>query len=124
MKDIKINAEMLRDLLDKCFWDVMDLATYFMNELSGTDLMTYIHDNCHDNNKLQHLLSYGSSYYDSDDYSDYVTPEVAEKVGNYYKVTKELISTIRLYLCKYYEIDLNKEFEKRKEERKQRKQRR
>lgn len=127
MKEIKINAEMLRDLLDKCFWDVMDLSTYFMNELSGTDLMTYIHDNCHNNNELNHLVSYGSTYFnhsDSYDYSEYVTPEVAEKVGNYYNATQDLIRTIRFYLCKYYEIDLNKELKKRKEERKQRKHRR
>lgn len=122
MKEIKINAEMLRDVLDRCFWDVMDLSTYFLNELSGTDLMAYIHDNCHNNNELQHLVSYGSSY--SNDYREYVTPEVAEKVGSYYDDTQDLIRTIRFYLCKYYEIDLNKELKKRKEERKQRKQRR
>lgn len=112
MKEIKIYSEMLDMVLNNCFWEVMDARTYFLNELMYSDFMIYTHDNCQDNNKLIELVSHNDS-----DYSAYVSPAVAEKVGNYYKATHELMRDIRFYLYKNYGINYNKELEKRKAKR-------
>ena len=110
-KDIKINSDMLYEVINSCFWKVMDARTYFLNELMHSDFIIYTLDNCKDNIEIIQLASYYESYYD---YSSYVIPEVAEKIGDYYKATQELMRDITFYLAKNYGINYNKELEKRK----------
>lgn len=106
MKEIKIYKDMLRETLSRCFWELMDARTYFLNELMHSDYMDLTHMNLGYNNALDHKLLY--------DDNEYVTPELAEKVGNYYKAEQNLMTDISFYLSKNYGISYNKELAKRK----------
>lgn len=100
-----IYKQMLCDLVDKGFWEVLRIRKYFINELLYTDYIDYTIDNVGDSNDLLNEL-YNTK-------GDYVTPKLARKVSLYYKAKNELISDIRFYLCKEYGITLNDELTKR-----------
>lgn len=101
-----IHKEMLRDTLDRCFWEVMNARVYFINELLFTDFMDYTIDMAGDSNDLSLLLDRSTD--------DYVHPYIARKISIYYKSEQDLIFDIKSYLSKKYDIDYYKELENRK----------
>ena len=109
MKEMKemnyIHKELLRDCLDKCFWELMDARIYFLDELIYTDFMDYTLDMTGDSTDLTKIL-------DENCYS-YVHPHIARKISIYYQAVQELMRDIRFYLLKKYDIDYNKELTKR-----------
>lgn len=100
---------MLRDTLDNCFWEVMNVRTYFLNEILFTDFINYTIDIVHDSNDLQLLLTKNNE--------PYVHPYIARKISLYYKAEKELMRDIKFYLLKEYNINYDNELKKRKAKR-------
>lgn len=111
MKEMNyIHKEMLRDTLDRCFWEVMNARTYFLDELLFTDYMDYTIDLAGDSTDLTILL---------DETTDnFVHPYIARKISIYYNSVQNLIFDIKTYLLKKYDIDYYKELEKRKAKKK------
>lgn len=109
MKDNLIHKDMLRDILDTVFWQVMDARIYFLDELIYSDYKDYALDMAGDNTDLKNLL------YKSSD--DYVPPYIAKKISLHYKAVQELMIDIKFYLSKNYGINYDKELAKRKAKR-------
>lgn len=109
MKENLIHKGMLRDSLDATFWQVMNTRIYFLNELIYSDYMDYALDMAGDSTDLKNLL-YKSS-------EDYVHPYIARKISLHYKATQELMSDIKFYLSKNYDINYDKELAKRQAKR-------
>lgn len=109
MKEMKENEiiykRMLCDVVDTGFWEIQRIRRYFLDELLYSDFMDYTNDNQKDSNKLLKEL------YDVE--NDYVSAELARKVGLYYKAKEELIRDIRYYLLETYDIVYNDELVKR-----------
>lgn len=117
MKEIEINyihKEILRDSLDKCFWEVMNARNYFLDELVFTDFMDYTIDLAGDSTDLTILLDKSTD--------NFVHPYIARKISIYYKAVQDLIFDIKSYLLKKYGIDYYKELEKRKAKRNEKKE--
>lgn len=112
MKENYIQKEMLRDTLDNCFWEVMDVRTYFLNEILFTDFINYTIDSIRDNNDLQSLLAESKE--------PYVHPYIARKISLYYKAEKELMRDIKFFLLKEYNINYDKELKKKSTKRNER----
>lgn len=108
MKENMIYKCMLCDVVDNGFWEILRIRKYFRNELLYTDFMNYTDDNMEDSNNLLKEL------YDVK--GDFVTTELARKVGLYYKSKEELVRDIRYYLCEKYDIVYNDELQKRMNE--------
>lgn len=112
MKEMKENEliykRMLCDVVDNGFWEIQRIRRYFLNELLYSDFINYTNDNQEDSNILLKEL------YDVQ--GDYVTNELARKVGLYYKAKEELVRDIRYYLLLNYDIVYNDELEKRMKE--------
>lgn len=109
MKENKMNyihKEMLRDILDNAFWQVMDARIYFLDELLYSDYMDYALDMAGDSTDLKNLLDKSSD--------SYVHPYIARKISLHYKAVQDLMTDIRFYLSKHFGIDYNKELAKRK----------
>ena len=105
MKEKMIYKGLLCDVVDNGFWEILRIRKYFIDELLYTDFMNYTNDNMEDSNNLLKEL------YDVK--GDFVTPELARKVSLYYKAKNDLVSDIRFYLCKEYDINYNKELKRR-----------
>lgn len=103
-----IHKQMLIDVLDNGFWEVIEIRKYFINELLYTDYMDYTIDNAGDSNDLLKEL-----YAIKD---DYVTPKLARQVSLYYQAKNDLVNDIRFYLYKEYGITLKNELQKRMHE--------
>lgn len=103
-----IYKRMLCDVVDNGFWEIHRIRKYFLDELLYSDFINYTDDNQEDSNKLLKEL------YDVK--GDYVTAELARKVGLYYKAKEELVRDFRYYLFKNYDIVYNDELEKRMKE--------
>lgn len=117
MKEIELNyihKEILRDSLDKAFWEVMDARIYFIDELIYSDYMDYALDMAGDCNDLMKLLEESSN--------SYVHPHIARKISLHYKAVQELMRDIRFYLIKNYSIDYDKELKEREEKAKTKKE--
>ena len=112
MKEMKenempyIHKNMLRNILDDTFWEVMDARIYFLDELIYSDYMDYALDMANDNNELKELLNKNCS--------SYVHPYIARKISLHYKAVEDLMTDIRFYLLKNYDIDYYNELTKRK----------
>ena len=106
MKENYIHKEMLRDILDNAFWQVMDARIYFLDELLYSDYMVYALDMAGDSTDLKNLLDKSSD--------SYVPPYIARKISLHYKAVQDLMTDIRFYLAKNFGIDYNKEITKRK----------
>lgn len=105
MKENLIYKRMLCDVVDNGFWEILRIRKYFIDELLYTDFMNYTDDNMGDSNNLLKEL------YDVK--GDFVTAELARKVGLYYKAKNDLVSDIRFYLCNEYSINYDKELKRR-----------
>lgn len=115
MKEIEMNyihKAMMRDCLDRCFWEVMNARTYFIDELLFTDFMDYTIDLAGDSTDLSLLLDKSTD--------EFVHPYIARKISIYYNTVQDLIFDIKSYLLKKYDIDYYKELEKRKAKRNER----
>lgn len=106
MKENYIHKEMLRNTLDNLFWQVMDARIYFLDELIYSDYMNYALDMAGDSTDLKNLLDTSCD--------SYVHPYIARKISLHYKAVQDLMTDIRFYLVKNYDIDYNKELAKRK----------
>lgn len=106
----KIHKDMLRDILDACFWKVMNVRIYFQDELLFTDFMDYALDIADDSTNLSVLLDKSTD--------KFVHPYIAKKISIYYKSVQDLMFDIKLYLLNNYDIDYNKELENRKQKEK------
>lgn len=109
MKEIEMNyihKDLLRDCLDRCFWEVMNARTYFLDELLFTDFMDYTIDIARDSTDLSALLDNSTD--------DFVHPYIARKISLFYQSEQDLIFDIKSYLSKKYDIDYYKELENRK----------
>lgn len=106
MKEILIQKEMLRDVVDNGFWEILYIRKYFQNEIIYSPFIYYTLDNMGDSNDLLKEIN--------ETQGDYVSPELARKVSLYYMAKNELVRDIRYYLCKKYNINYNKELEARK----------
>lgn len=103
---------MLCDVVDNGFWEIQRIRRYFLDELLYSDFMDYTNDNQEDSNKLLKELYEVKG--------DYVTAELARKVGLYCKAKDELVRDIRYYLLQNYDIVYNDELQKRMNESKKR----
>ena len=106
MKENLIRKEMLRDILDIAFWQVMDARIYFLDEIIYSDYMTYALDMAGDNNDLNKLLN--------ESCDSYAHPYIARKISIHYKAVQDLMTDIKFYLRKNFDIDYKKEIAKRK----------
>ena len=106
MKEILIQKEMLRDVVDNGFWEILNIRKYFKNEIFYSPFIDYTLDNMGDSNDLLKEIN--------ETRGEYVTPELARKVSLYYKAKNELVRDVSYYLCKEYNINYNKELEARK----------
>lgn len=107
MKEILIHKEMLRNVVDSGFWEILYIRKYFLDEIIYSPFIDYTLDNMGDSNDLLKEINETSG--------NYVTPELARKVSLYYKAKNELVRDISFYLCKEYNITYSKELEKRKQ---------
>lgn len=114
MEKIYIHKEMLRDVVDTGFWEILDIRKYFLDEILYSPFINYTHDNMGDSNDLLKEIN--------ETKGRFVTPELARKVSLYYKAKNELIRDISYYLCKEYNITYSKELEKRKQKAKLKKE--
>lgn len=105
---------MLLDTLDTCFWEVMNVRTYFLDEILFTDFINYTIDSVGDSNDLQLLLTNSNE--------TYIHPYIARKISLYYKAEKELMRDIKFYLLKEYNINYDIELTKRKAKKKEMKE--
>lgn len=107
MKEILIHKEMLKDVVDSGFWEILDIRKYFLDEIINSPFIDYTLDNLGDSNDLLKEINETTG--------NFVNPELARKVSLYYKAKNELIRDIDFYLCKEYNITYSKELEKRKQ---------
>ena len=107
MKEILIHKEMLRDVVDDGFWEILYIRKYFLDEIIYSPFIDYTLDNMGDSNDLLKEINETTG--------KFVTPELARKVSLYYKSKNELVRDISFYLCKNYNITYSKELEKRKQ---------
>lgn len=105
---------MLRDVVDRGFWEILYIRKYFLDELIYSPFIDYTLDNMGDSNDL--LIEINKTT------GKFVSPELARKVSLYYKSKNELIRDIRYYLCKEYNITYSEELEKRKQKAKLKKE--
>lgn len=108
-----IHKNMLRNILDDTFWEVMNARIYFLDELIYSDYMDYALDMTNDSTELKSLLNENCNYY--------VHPYIARKISLHYKAVEDLMADIRCYLLKNYDIDYYNELTKRKEAKKNKK---
>lgn len=106
MKENYIHKEMLRDVVDNGFWEVLYIRKYFLNEIIHSPFIDYTLDNMKDSSDLLKELNETTG--------DFVSPELARKISLYYIAKNELVMDIRYYLYKEYNINYNKELEARK----------
>lgn len=106
MKENSIHKEMLRDVVDNGFWEILYIRKYFLDEIIYSPFIYYTLDNMRDSNDLLEEINETTG--------KFVSPELARKVSLYYKAKNELVRDIRYYLCKEYNINYNKELEARK----------
>lgn len=104
-----IHKDMLREILDVCFWEVMNARMYFQDELLFTDFMDYALDMAGDSTDLSILLNKSTD--------KFVHPYIARKISIYYNSVQDLMFDIKSYLLNNYNIDYNKELEIRKAKR-------
>lgn len=112
MKEIEscyIHKDMLGEILDVCFWDVMNARMYFLDELLCTDFMDYALDMASDSTDLSILLNKSTD--------KFVHPYIARKISIYYNSVQDLMFDIKSYLLHNYDIDYNTELENRKAKR-------
>lgn len=114
MKENFIHKEMLRDVVDNCFWEILYIRKYFQNEIIHSQFINYTLDNMVDSNDLLKEIT--------ETKGNFVSPGLARKVSLYYKAEQELIRDIRFYLCKEYNINYSKELEARKQKAKLKKE--
>ena len=107
MEKILIHKEILRDVVDHGFWEILYIRKYFLDEIIYSPFIDYTIDNMGDSNDLLKEIN--------ETKGKFVTPELARKVSLYYKAKTELIRDIRFYLCKEYNINYSEELEKRKQ---------
>lgn len=107
MKEILIHKEMLRDVVDTGFWEILYIRKYFLDEILYSPFIDYTLDNMGDSNDLLKEIN--------ETEGKFVTPVLAKKVSLYYKSEKELLRDIRFYLCKEYNITYSTELEARKQ---------
>ena len=106
MKENLIYKEMLRDVVDSGFWEILYIRKYFLDEIIYSPFIDYTLDNMGDSNDLLKEINETTG--------NFVTPELARKVSLYYKAKNELVRDIRYYLYKEYDITYSKELEKKK----------
>lgn len=114
MEKIFIHKEMLRDIVDAGFWEILYIRKYFLDEIIYSPFIDYTLDNMGDSNDLLKEIN--------ETKGKFVTPELARKVSLYYKSEKELLRDIRFYLCKEYNITYSSELEARKQKAKLKKE--
>lgn len=114
MKEIMIHKDMLRDVVDNGFWEILNIRKYFQDELIFTQFIDYTLDNMGDSNDLLKEIN--------ETKGDFVTPELARKVSLYYKSKNELVRDISIYLCKKYNITYSTDLEKIKQKAKLKKE--
>ena len=114
MKVNYIHKDMLRDVVDNGFWEILNIRKYFLGEIIYSPFIDYTIDNMGDSNDLLKEINAA--------HGEFVPPELARKVSLYYKSEKELLRDIRFYLCKEYNINYSKELEKRKQKAKLKKE--
>ena len=102
-----IEKDMLRDVVDNGFWEILNIRKYFLNEIIYTPFIDYTLDSMGDSNDLLKEINESNE--------NFVSCELAIKVSLYYKAEKELLRDIRFYLCKEYNITYSKELKARKE---------
>lgn len=106
-KKILIQKDMLRDVVDNGFWEILNIRKYFINELIHTPFIEYTLDNLGDSNDLLKEIN--------ETHEDFVSCDLCRKVSLYYKAEKNLLSDIRFYLCKEYNITYLTELKARKQ---------
>lgn len=114
MQENYIHKEMLRDIVDAGFWEILYIRKYFLDEIIYSPFIDYTLDNMGDSNDLLKEIN--------ETKGKFVTPELARKVSLYYKSEKELLRDIRFYLCKEYNITYSSELEARKQKAKLKKE--
>ena len=107
MKENYIHKQMLRDVVDSGFWEILYIRKYFLNEIIHTPFIEYTIDSMKDSNDLLKEIS--------ETHGNFASWELARKVSLYYKAEKELLRDIRFYLCKEYNITYSTELEERKQ---------
>ena len=107
MKENLIHKDMLRDVVDTGFWEILYIRKYFLNEIIYTPFIDYTLDSMGDSNDLLKEIS--------ETHGNFVSCELAKKVSLYYIAEKELLRDIRFYLCKEYNITYSIELEARKQ---------
>lgn len=114
MEKIIIHKEMLRDVVDYGFWEILYIRKYFLDEIIYSPFIDYTIDSMRDSNDLLKEINETTD--------NFVSPELARKVSLYYKAEKELVRDVRFHLCKEYNINYSKELEKRKQKAKLKKE--
>lgn len=114
MKENLIHKEMLRDVVDRGFREILYIRKYFLDEIIYSPFIDYTLDNMGDSNDLLKEINETTG--------NFVSPELARKVSLYYKAKNELVRDISYYLCKEYNITYSKELEKRKQKAKLKKE--
>lgn len=107
MKENLIHKEMLRDVVDNGFWEILNIRKFFQDEIIYTSFIDYTIDIMVDSNDLLKEIN--------ETKGEFVSSELARKVSLYYKAEQELLRDIRYYLCKEYNITYSKELEIRKQ---------
>ncbi len=107
MNENYIHKDMLRDVLDNGFWEIVHIRKNFLDELIYSPFINYTLDNMGDSNDLLKEIN--------DTSGNFVSPELARKVSLYYKSEQELVRDIRYYLYKEYNINYNEELAARKQ---------
>lgn len=111
MKEILIHKDMLRDVVDNAFWEILYIRKYFLNEIIYTPFIDYTLDSMGDSNDLLKEINETTG--------KFISSKLARKVSLYYKAEQELVRDIRYYLCKEYNITYSKELEIRKQKAKE-----
>lgn len=106
-KNFCIHKEMLRDIVDAGFWEILHIRKYFLHEIINSPFIDYTLDNMGDSNDLSKEIT--------ETKGDFVTPDIGRKVSLYYMAEKELLRDVRYYLCKEYNITYSTELEERKQ---------
>ena len=114
MKENYIHKEMLRDIVDNGFWEILYVRKYFLNEIIKTPFIDYTLDSMGDSNDLLNKIV--------ETHGNYVSCDLAWKVSLYYKAVQELLRDIRFYLCKEYNITYSEELKARKQKAKLKKE--
>lgn len=102
-----IHKDMLRDVVDNGFWEILDIRKYFLNEIIYSPFIDYTLDNMRDSNDLLKEINETTG--------KFVHPDLAKKVSLYYKSEQELVRDVSFYLYKEYNLTYSKELKKRKQ---------